>query len=274
MNAEQKEYISMINQTDADDILIKKTGWEEISLVPHAHNKHQIIYTLSGTIHVVAGKESYFVPERRLVWIPANMEHELYSNSCQVSLVIFYISFDERFDHARKMNLSIYNANTLVAETLKFIIAQDATVSKKKDSNLYWFILGFFNLLPQMSPETDFLFKTVVVPSDSRLYPVIEYMELHMSEDLRLEQLASLFGFSTRSLSRMFCDSGLHFSSYLNHLRIMRAVELLTDGKANIQEIAYDTGFSSPSNFNRVFRQIVGSSPKQYLGESKPSCRL
>ena len=90
-----------------------------------------------------------------------------------------------------------------------------------------------------------------------------------MSENLRLEQLASLFGFSTRNLSRLFCDSGLHFSSYLNHLRIMRAVELLTDEKASMQEIAYNTGFSSPSNFNRVFRQIVGTSPKQYLGEKK-----
>lgn len=269
MNAEQKEYISMINRTDADDILIKKTGWEEVSLVPHAHNKHQIIYTLSGTIHVVAGNESYFVPERRLVWIPANMEHELYSNSSQVSLVIFYLSFDERFDHGRKLNLSIYNTNMLLAENLKFIIAQGAHVSKKKDSNLYWYILGFFNLLPQMNPETEFLLKTVVVPSDSRLYPVIEYMEQHMSENLRLEQLASLFGFSSRNLSRLFCDSRLHFSSYLNHLRIMRAVELLTDGKTSMQEIAYNTGFSSPNNFNRVFRQIVGTSPKQYLGEKK-----
>lgn len=265
MNAEQTEYISMINHTDADDILIKKTGWEEISLASHAHNKHQIIYTLSGTIHVVAGENNYFVPERRLVWIPANMEHELYSNSCQVSLVIFYLSLDKMYGHAKKMNLSVYNTNALVAENLKFIIGQGSHVSKKDNSNLYWFILGFFNLLPQMSPETEFLFKTVVVPNDSRLYPVIKYIEQHISEDLRLDQLATCFGLSVRSLSRMFSESGLHFSSYLNHLRIMRAVELLTDGNESIQEIAYDTGFSSPSSFNRVFKQIVGTSPRQLI---------
>lgn len=45
----------------------------------------------------------------------------------------------------------------------------------------------------------------------------------------------------------------------------MRSIELLTDGKMNIQEIAYATGFSSPNNFNRVFKQIVGLPPKLYV---------
>lgn len=120
-----------------------------------------------------------------------------------------------------------------------------------------------------MNPETEFLFKTVVIPNDSQLYPVIKYIEQHISEDLRLEQLAIHFGFSVRNLSRMFSESGLHFSSYLNHLRIMRAVELLTDGNDNIQKIAYNTGFSSPSSFNRVFKQIVGTSPRQLIGKTE-----
>lgn len=71
MNAEQKEYISLINRSDKDEILIKKTGWEEINLAGHAHHgKYQIIYTLSGTLHVQIGAENYFVPEKHIAWIP------------------------------------------------------------------------------------------------------------------------------------------------------------------------------------------------------------
>lgn len=265
MNTEQQEYIHLINCSKPDEILIKKTGWEEVNLVKHSHNKLQIIYILSGTLHIELERNNYFVPERRIAWIPADMEHKLSSNSCQVSLIIFYLELDSLTEHSRKVSFSIYNTNTLVSENLNFISSQGKYISKTLNPDLYWFILSFFNLLPRMSPETEFLFKTLIIPSDSRLRPVIDYIAEHLNEDLRLERLATMFHFSTRNLSRLFRESGLHFSSYVNNLRIMRAIELLTDGQKSIQEIAYETGFSAPTNFNRVFKQIVGTSPKLYI---------
>ncbi|WP_302462784.1 hypothetical protein [Phocaeicola plebeius] len=53
------KYISLIKQTSKETIRIKKTGWEEIKLPGHAHEKCQIIYTLSGTLHVQIGSTSY-----------------------------------------------------------------------------------------------------------------------------------------------------------------------------------------------------------------------
>ena len=47
MNAEQREYIGIINQSAEEVILIKKTGWEEVNLPGHVHGKCQIIYTLA-----------------------------------------------------------------------------------------------------------------------------------------------------------------------------------------------------------------------------------
>ena len=45
----------------------------------------------------------------------------------------------------------------------------------------------------------------------------------------------------------------------------MRAIELMTDGGRTMQEIAYAVGFDNPNHFNRVFRQVTGQSPKNYL---------
>ncbi len=267
MNTEQREYISLINSSKKDEILIKRTCWEEINLIPHSHNKHQIIYTLSGTLHVEAQGCSYFVPERRIVWIPTDMEHKLSSNNSQVSLLILYVAFDSQASLANKDTLSIYNTNELVCENLKFISSHERLISRHTNPDLFWFIQSFLNLLPQISPEAQSLFKTLVVPNDSRLHPVIDYISMHIKDELRLGDLASLFHFSPRNLSRLFRQSGIHFSSYLNTLRIMRSIELLTDGKMNIQEIAYATGFSSPNNFNRVFKQIVGLPPKLYISK-------
>ena len=45
----------------------------------------------------------------------------------------------------------------------------------------------------------------------------------------------------------------------------MRAIELFADGGKTMQQIAYEVGFSTPNNFNRVFRQITGMSPHNFV---------
>lgn len=199
MNAEQRTYISVINRSNSDEILIKKTGWEEINLPGHAHAKFQIIYTLSGTLHVEVESENYFVPERHIAWIPQRMEHKLSSNSRQVSLVI-----------------SIYNTNAIIAENLKFISKQGNSITKKQQPDLYDFTLSFLNLLPQMTPPSDILLKTLAIPNDSRLHPILDYITEHLQEELKMEQIAARYNLSVRNLSRLFNASGIHFSSYVN----------------------------------------------------------
>lgn len=66
MNQEQKDYIRLLDSSSVYDILIKKMGWEEISLHAHSHEKCQIIYTLSGTLHIQIEDDSYFVPEKHI----------------------------------------------------------------------------------------------------------------------------------------------------------------------------------------------------------------
>lgn len=266
MNAEQKAYISLINRSARDEILIKKTGWEEINLVAHSHEKYQIIYTLSGTLHIQIGTMNYFVPEKHLAWIPKGAEHKLSSKSRQVSLIIFFLSLDQTGDedHLRE-RFAIYMTNTVVAENLKFIASRGNMISESEAPDLFRFTLSFFRLLPRIVPGTGFLLKTVVIPDDSRLYPVLSYITEHISEEIKMEDIARIFNLSVRNLSRLFQTSGLHFSSYVNHLRIVRAIELLTDGGKNMKEIAYDVGFSTPNHFNRVFKQVTELSPKVYL---------
>ena len=264
MYTEQQEYISLISRSTHDDILIKKTGWEAINFQEHAHEKFQIIYTLSGTLHVETGGVNYFVPEKHIAWIPEKASHKLSSNSRQVSLIIFYINLNITPDDG-KNRFSIYSTNGIIAENLKFIASKGKVITRGKQTDLYNFALSFFNLLPQMTLGADFLLKTLVIPNDSRLHPILNYITEHIHEDLNMEQIASQYNLSVRNLSRLFNTSGIHFSSYVNHLRITRAIELLTDGDNTVQEVAYKVGFNTPNNFNRVFKQVTGKSPKTYI---------
>lgn len=265
MNQEQKNYISLINHTGRETIRIKKTGWEEIHLPGHTHERCQIIYTLSGTLHVQIGATNYFVPEKHIAWIPSYMGHELSSNNRQTSLVIFYLSLDACEDGTLLNEFSIYHADSFIAENLKFIASKGLEINREDAPDLYAFALSFFRLLPTICQNMEFLLKTLAIPNDARLHPILAYLQEHLQENPKMPQLAEHFGFSVRNLSRLFNESGIRFSYYVNNLRIMRAIELFADGGKTMQQIAYEVGFSTPNNFNRVFRQITGMSPHNFV---------
>ncbi len=265
MNDEQREYLAHIGASDREEILIKRTGWEAINLPTHAHEKFQIIYTLSGTLHIKIGSNTYFVPERHLAWIPSRTKHKISSNSRQVALICFYIDLPVEGDQDPKALFYIWGIRPLIGENLKFIASHAPCIRCSTHPDLYRYASSFFNLMPQINPKETFLLRPLIIPNDPRLAPVLNYINRHLSDRLDMELLASRFHLSTRNLSRLFNTSKIRFSSLVNHWRILRAIELMSDRDKTIQEIAYEVGFNTPNNFNRVFKQITGTSPRMYL---------
>ena len=265
MNDEQREYLAHIGASDREEILIKRTGWEAINLPTHAHEKFQIIYTLSGTLHIKIGSNTYFVPERHLAWIPSRTKHKISSNSRQVALICFYIDLPVEGDQDPKALFYIWGIRPLIGENLKFIASHAPCIRCSTHPDLYRYASSFFNLMPQINPKETFLLRPLIIPNDPRLTPVLNYINRHLSDRLDMELLASRFHLSTRNLSRLFNTSKIRFSSLVNHWRILRAIELMSDRDKTIQEIAYEVGFNTPNSFNRVFKQITGTAPRMYL---------
>lgn len=267
MNQEQTNYIDLLNKSSEYEILIKKTGWEEVSLHAHEHYKYQMIYTLSGTLHIQIDDDSYFVPEKHIAWIPGNVVHEINSNNRQVSLVIFYMSSCWFRNGKVPSSFCLYNSNSLIGENIRFLASNGSVIDGKENKALFDFAISFFNLLPTLSYKVDFLLRTMSIPNDHRLYPILCYIREHAFENLKIEEVAGKFNISVRNLSRLLHNSGIRYSSFINRHRINRAIELFSDGGKTMQQIAYETGFSTPNNFNRVFKQITGTSPGLYEKE-------
>lgn len=66
----------------------------------------------------------------------------------------------------------------------------------------------------------------------------------------------------SREFSKYFDD--LSFGDYIRKLRIERSIDLLKDPKYTLAEIAYLTGFSDQSHFNRIFKKHTGHNPSDY----------
>jgi len=66
----------------------------------------------------------------------------------------------------------------------------------------------------------------------------------------------------SREFSKYFDD--LSFGDYIRKLRIDKAIEMMKDPEYSLSEIAYLTGFSDPSHFNRIFKAHTGRTPAAY----------
>ncbi|WP_276373799.1 chromate resistance protein ChrB domain-containing protein [Chryseolinea sp. H1M3-3] len=83
---------------------------------------------------------------------------------------------------------------------------------------------------------------------------------------LNLKELSQSLNVHPSYLSREFSKyfDDLSFGDYIRKLRIEKAILLLNDSKHTLAEIAYLTGFSDQSHFNRIFKKYTGKSPALY----------
>ena len=93
-----------------------------------------------------------------------------------------------------------------------------------------------------------------------------EYAEVHYHQDISMKELAEdVFFLNPTYLSHMFAEkTGISYSAYIRQVRIGKARELLTDGRYSITEIASLSGYNDTSQFIRVFKQEMGTTPKKY----------
>jgi AraC family transcriptional regulator len=94
---------------------------------------------------------------------------------------------------------------------------------------------------------------------------VLEFVARNLDTPLSLERLASVAGMDLFRFARAFKQStGSSPHRYVLEARIMRAKELLRDRTISITEIAYRTGFASPSHFSVTFRRITNIAPRDF----------
>jgi AraC-like DNA-binding protein len=87
----------------------------------------------------------------------------------------------------------------------------------------------------------------------------------HLGEQLSLHQVAQAAHMSAFYFCKVFKGAtGLTFTDYIARARIEKTKQLLLNPHMRVSEAAYEAGFQSLSQFNRVFRRIVGESPTTY----------
>ena len=94
---------------------------------------------------------------------------------------------------------------------------------------------------------------------------VIDYINLHLGEDIDLKSLAAISHFSPFYFHRvMKAFLGEPIGTFIVRTRTEAAARLLRYSDTPIADIAYRVGYSSPSSLSKIFRQLYGISPTEY----------
>jgi AraC-like DNA-binding protein/ligand-binding sensor protein len=91
------------------------------------------------------------------------------------------------------------------------------------------------------------------------------YIEQHKAEPLSLSAVAKAAGASVFHFCKVFHKStGLKFTDYVARARLEDARTQLLNPNRRISEVAYDVGFQSLTQFNRMFKRVFGKSPTEF----------
>ncbi|MDO4622030.1 MAG: helix-turn-helix transcriptional regulator [Eubacteriales bacterium] len=132
------------------------------------------------------------------------------------------------------------------------------------DDSLEQLILNLANAVAEQKRNSDGCTPAVIA--------VMDYIYYNYSQELTMEHLAKVSGYSIPHLSRMFRqDTGMTISDYIARTRLEKSAELLKTTKLTVQEIGFLVGYSDNNYFNKRFRKYFGQTPGKYRIENKNS---
>ncbi|MCG2611592.1 AraC family transcriptional regulator [Flavobacterium sp. SM15] len=258
---ESDKYYIMDVDTDGKSIYCHHDLMGELLIPTHKHEKSQLLYTEGGIVYVKTQTQTYFLPARHFMWIPGGVLHSIHPSSEDVMMRNLYFP-KERKDHSFYLTEGIYPVNDLLLQMMLFTNRWNGNL--EAGTRNFTIASSIKAILPEICTVN--LSLALPLPKEERLIKVIAYLDANLSENIQFSKLAKEFGFSERSLHRLFQkDMGMSFIQFFTIKRMLKAIELLLDKKLPVGEVAMAVGYNSLPTFSNTFLKVLGQRPSDYL---------
>lgn len=99
---------------------------------------------------------------------------------------------------------------------------------------------------------------------------IIDYIDLHLEEELSLSYFANHFGKNASAISHSFAkETGSNLTKYIHQTRIREALRLFNTTDFSVSDVAIMVGYQDFSYFSKVFSTQTGMSPREYKKRGK-----
>ncbi len=246
----------------------------------HFHPFFEIFILLdTQAAHIIEGQ--YFTLQQYdMVFIPPEQLHksEYPPGKPRKRLVIdFYIPVQQpgmEEDIQRMLTLffrevSVYRfpemQRNIIFRTLNDIFNLGQAPSELRDLLIHAKFIEFLCTVYEFRQENQYQPEVVFDSVTQKIYTVTAYIHSNYTSELTLQGLSKQFFISPYYLSHQFKKvTGFTLINYIQMTRVRNAQQLLLYTQMKITDIASACGFTSFSQFNRVFNRISGCSPSQY----------
>ena len=94
---------------------------------------------------------------------------------------------------------------------------------------------------------------------------IINYIREHITEEIKIAEVASEIGYSSKYLSNCIKKVfGMNFATLVANIRVDKAKWFLRETDKTRTEICYECGFGSERTFHRQFKEIMRVTPSEY----------
>ena len=247
---------------------------------PHWHTSYELIMPLRNGYRAICGDQEYNIREGDILIICPSMIHELFAPESG-ERIIFQPGLQRISINEMNLLTSILSPACLITpeeypqiiERLQKLILE---IEAEYFSGVAYAELSIFSRFLEMMVllgRNHRIFATQNLGQTGcrqreyveRFLFITNYINEHFAEDLTLEEVASLAGFSKYHFSRLFkMYTDTSFYKFLNQKRIDHAKSLLADPSLTVLEVATQSGFASLSAFLRMFKQLNNRTPTEF----------
>ncbi|MEZ7513794.1 AraC family transcriptional regulator [Flavobacterium frigidarium] len=234
----------------------------EVRLAMHSHTKHQLTYIEGGVAYLQTKENSYFLPARHFVWIPAGLDHFIELRTSITMMRNIYIPPPALAPNIFHSKMGIYPVSNLILEMISFTEHWSENITKK-ESEKYLYMKTLGNVIASANKTA----LAVVLPTTTniRLRPILRHIYFNVDQTLQLQDIAKTFSLSSRSLSRLFRENlDISFLQYVKLTRIILSMEKLLQTDLSVSEIAYASGYNSLATFSNTFYEIAKVRPSDF----------
>ena len=245
----------------------------------HWHPEYEIIRILDGIFQMTVNHTNYTLEQGDIIFIQDGMLHGGNPLNCVYECLVFDMTplirnnricrnqVEQILNHKIYIHPQLPDDDSEITSTISTLFE-----AMQKHKTGYEFVVqgSLYQLLGMLLEKQLYSIRPKnelqVTDRLKHLKYVLRYIEGNYTEDIKLEDLASIAGMNPKYFCRFFKQITQKTPiSYLNYYRIECAIEQLFTTDASITEVAFNCGFNDISYFIRTFKKHKGITPKQYI---------
>jgi AraC-like DNA-binding protein len=247
----------------------------------HWHTDTEIIMPVENAYKVVIDEKAYNLDVKDIIVIPSCELHQIYAPPTGYRIIMQFdctmlyklIGFNSAFHMFHPCTVitpaTMPDIHHDLSSLVMDIVSEYFSTQPFKEASVYSMLIRFFTILGRNCINKNVRLSKVKKQKKleylDTFLNVCNYIDEHCTENIKIDDVAGIAGFSKYHFSRLFKEiMNMSWYDYLIKRRIMLAEQLLIEPELSITQVAMKSGFSSLATFNRLFKSVKRCTPTEY----------